>query len=405
MTTKHLLPFALGFMLAATSAHAAIEPGKPLPDSPAPTLTPAPAVVPPSPTVAASSYIMMDFETGDVLAQHNADQRLPMASLTKIMTSYVIASELKAGRISPEDQVEISPNAWAKNLKESSLMFVEVGKTVKAHDLHLGIIIQSGNDASIAMAEHIAGTEAGFADLMNQHAKRLGLTNTHFVNATGLDSDEHYSTAADLARLTRALIRDYPEEYAIYSHKDFTFNGIKQHNRNSLLWDTTLAVDGVKTGHTDKAGFCLVSSASKDGMRLIAVVMGTASELMRKQESKKLLNYGFRYYQNVSPFQNKELYSQRIYMGDKEELKMGIVDDVRITVPSAKLKNVTANFVVNPGLIAPITKGQVVGKIFIQLDGKDYRELPLLALEDIGEGGFVSRSLDWMRLKFQSLTH
>ncbi|MBI2379629.1 MAG: D-alanyl-D-alanine carboxypeptidase [Gammaproteobacteria bacterium] len=372
---------------------------------PAPTLTPDAVAIPPAPSVAGSAFILMDFETGDVLAENKADERMPMASLTKMMTSYVIASEIKAGRISDEDMVEISPNAWAKNLKESSLMFVEVGKTVKARDLHLGIIIQSGNDASIAMAEHVGGTESGFADLMNAHAKRLGMTNTHYVNATGLDSEEHYSTARDLAILARALIRDFPEEYTIYSQKEFSFNGIKQYNRNQLLWDTTMAVDGVKTGHTSKAGYCLVSSATKEGMRQIAVLMGTASELMRKQESKKLLNYGFRYYENVSPVKAGEtLHSQRIYMGDKDELAMGVLSEVKITIPTAKRKNMTANFQVDPGLTAPVAKGQTVGKIFIQIDGKDYRQLPLVALEDIAEGGLMSRAFDWLRLKFQSLS-
>lgn len=406
MTKNRLLPSALGFLLAiSTPIHAADQTVPTLSPPPAPALTPDPVVVPPAPSVAGSSYILMDYETGDILAQNKADERMPMASLTKMMTSYVIASELKAGRISDEDMVEISPNAWAKNLGGSSLMFVEVGKTVKARDLHLGIIIQSGNDSSIAMAEHVGGTESGFADLMNQHAKRLGMNNTHYVNATGLDGEDHYSTAHDLAILARALVRDYPEEYKIYSQKEMTFNGIKQYNRNSLLWDTTLAVDGVKTGHTDKAGYCLVSSATKDQTRLISVVMGTASELMRKQESKKLLNYGFRHYENVTPVKAGEaLHTQRIYMGDKDELKMGVLSEPRITIPTAKRKTMSANFVVNPGLSAPIAKGQEVGQIFIQLDGKDYRQLPLVALEDVAEGGLVSRGIDWLRLKFQSLT-
>lgn len=405
MITPRLLPAALGLLLAVSANVQAVDSAVPTLSPPTPSVTPDPVVIPPAPAVAGSAYILMDFETGDVLAENHADKRMPMASLTKMMTSYVIASEIKAGRISEDDMVEISPNAWAKNLKESSLMFVEVGKTVKARDLHLGIIIQSGNDASIAMAEHVGGTESGFAELMNAHAKRLGMANSHYVNATGLDDPEHYSTAKDLAILARALIRDYPEEYKIYSQKDFTFNGIKQYNRNQLLWDSSLAVDGIKTGHTSQAGYCLVSSATKEGMRLVTVVMGTASELMRKQESKKLLNYGFRYYENVSPVKAGEaLHTQRIYMGDKDELKMGVLSEPRITIPSAKRKNMTANFAVNPGLAAPIAKGQEVGKIFIQIDGKDYRRLPLVALEDVAEGGMFSQAVDWLRLKFQSLS-
>lgn len=405
MTANRLLPTALGLLLAIASNVHAADTATPTLSPPTPTVSAEPSVVAPAPTIAAKAYVLMDYETGDILASSNPDERMPMASLTKMMTSYVIASEIKAGRISDEDMVEISPNAWAKNLEGSSLMFVEMGKTVKARDLHHGIIIQSGNDSSIAMAEHVGGTESGFADLMNQHAKRLGMVNTHYMNATGLDHDDHYSTAHDLAILARALIRDFPEEYKIYSQKEMVYNGIKQYNRNSLLWDTTLAVDGVKTGHTDKAGYCLVSSATKDGMRLIGVVMGTASELMRKQESKKLLNYGFRYFENVTPVKAGEtLHTQRIFMGDKDELKMGVLNEVRISIPIAKRKTMTANFVVNPGLTAPIQKGQEVGKIFIQLDGKDFRQLPLVALEDVGEGGMLSRALDWLRLKFQSLT-
>lgn len=231
----------------------------------------------------------MDFTTGKVIAEGEADTKLAPASLTKMMTSYVIGTEINAGNIAPTDMVTISEKAWAKNFPESSKMFIEVGKQVSVDELNHGIIVQSGNDACVAMAEHIAGSESAFADLMNAHAEKIGMTNTHFINSHGLDTDEHYTTPRDMATLGAALIRDVPDEYALYKEKSFTYNGIKQYNRNSLLWDESLDVDGIKTGHTSDAGYSLVTSATKNDMRLIAVVMGTSSERARKVESKNCL--------------------------------------------------------------------------------------------------------------------
>ncbi|MFT5234947.1 MAG: D-alanyl-D-alanine carboxypeptidase (penicillin-binding protein 5/6), partial [Shewanella sp.] len=262
----------------------------------------APVVTPNAPTVAAKAFILMDYNTGQIIAEKNAYESLNPASLTKMMTSYVIGHEIKVGNISPDDQVTISNKAWSKNFPDSSKMFIEVGKQVSVDDLNHGIIIQSGNDACVAMAEHIAGTEDGFVDLMNSWAIQLGMKDSYFENSHGLDSDNHKSTAYDMAILGAALIRDVPDEYAVYNKKSFTFNGIKQYNRNGLLWDKSLNVDGIKTGHTSGAGYNLVTSATKDGMRLIAVVMGTKSEAARKAESKKILNYGFRFFETITPY-------------------------------------------------------------------------------------------------------
>lgn len=253
------------------------------------TVQAAPVVTPDAPKVAAKAFVLMDYHTGQIIAEENAYESLNPASLTKMMTSYVIGHEIKVGNISPEDQVTISKKAWSKNFPDSSKMFIEVGKQVSVDDLNRGIIIQSGNDACVAMAEHIAGTEDGFVDLMNSWAKQLGMPDSYFENSHGLDSDNHKTTAYDMAILGAALIRDVPEEYRVYSEKSFTYNGIKQYNRNGLLWDKSMNVDGIKTGHTSGAGYNLVTSATKDGMRLITVVMGTASESARKAESKSYL--------------------------------------------------------------------------------------------------------------------
>jgi D-alanyl-D-alanine carboxypeptidase (penicillin-binding protein 5/6) len=270
-------------------------------------------LVPNPPVVNAKGYILIDFDTGKVLAEENADEQLNPASLTKMMTSYVIGREIQNGTISMDDMVTVSQKAWAKNFPESSKMFIEVGKEVSVADLNRGIIIQSGNDACVAMAEHVAGSEDQFAQLMNLYAEEIGLNSSHFVNSHGLTADGHMTTARDMANLGIALIRDVPEEYAIYQEKSFTFNGISQLNRNSLLWDKSLNVDGIKTGHTDAAGFSLVSSATKGDMRLVAVVMGASSERARKVESKKLLNYGFRFYETLTAYEaGTEFAKQRI---------------------------------------------------------------------------------------------
>ncbi|MCS4307996.1 D-alanyl-D-alanine carboxypeptidase (penicillin-binding protein 5/6) [Rheinheimera pacifica] len=358
-------------------------------------------VIPQAPEVAAKGHILIDFDTGKVLSEHNADMSLAPASLTKMMTSYVIGTELKNGNITNEDMVTISENAWAKNFPGSSLMFIEVGTKVSVADLNKGIIIQSGNDACVALAEHIAGSESAFVDLMNAHAQRLGMTNSRFGNSHGLPSAENYSTPRDMAKLSAALIRDVPDEYAIYAEKEFTYNNIKQYNRNSLLWDRSLEVDGIKTGHTSEAGFSLITSATRDGMRLVSVVMGTNSERARQAENKKLLTYGFRFFETFSPYQAGEKFAeQRIWQGEKENIQLGILQSAQVTIPRGQRKNLQADFTLNQQLLAPITKGQQVGTIYLKLNGEDIATYPLVALEDVAKGGFFSRMIDYIKMQF-----
>lgn len=359
-----------------------------------------PTIIPSAPTLGARAYLLMDYNSGQVIVQQNKDERLHPASLTKIMTSYVVAHELAQGNIKLSDQVTISEAAWAKKFADSSLMFIEVGKAVSVDDLHHGIIIQSGNDASVAVAEHIAGSEDAFAQLMNHHVKELGLANTHFVNSTGLPDPKHYASAYDLALLARALIQQFPEIYKSYSQKEFTYNRIKQHNRNALLWEEGLGVDGVKTGHTSEAGYCLVSSAVKDGMRLIAVVMGSKSELARKQESKTLLNYGFRYYETIKSLQaGASLAEQRVWKGDITTLKAGVASDVYLTVPRGKAGQIETSFNIQQPLQAPISKGQAVGTVSFKLEGKDVHSVPLIALDEVQEGNWWRRTRDSIEMK------
>ncbi|WP_340678163.1 serine hydrolase [Paraglaciecola sp.] len=357
-------------------------------------------VIPPAPGIAAKGFILMDYQTGKVIAEQNADILLPPASLTKMMTSYVIGRELVIGNIKDTDLVTISENAWAKNFPDSSVMFIEVGKQISVADLNRGIIVQSGNDACVAMAEHIAGSEDAFANMMNMHAERLGMTSTHFVNSHGLHDADHYTTPRDMAILAKALIRDVPHEYAIYSEKEFTFNDIKQYNRNGLLWDKSLNVDGVKTGHTSDAGYSLVTSATQDDMRLISVVMGTASERARKEENKKLLKYGFRFFETITPYKaGASFVTQRIFMGDKDTVDLGILQDTPITIPRGQSKKLEANFKLDKNLQAPLAKGEVVGTLYLQIDGQDVAEYPLVTLQEVNEGGIFDRMVDYVKLK------
>jgi D-alanyl-D-alanine carboxypeptidase (penicillin-binding protein 5/6) len=357
-------------------------------------------LVPNPPVVNAKGYILIDFDTGKVLAEENADEQLNPASLTKMMTSYVIGREIQNGTISMDDMVTVSQKAWAKNFPESSKMFIEVGKEVSVADLNRGIIIQSGNDACVAMAEHVAGSEDQFAQLMNLYAEEIGLNSSHFVNSHGLTADGHMTTARDMANLGIALIRDVPEEYAIYQEKSFTFNGISQLNRNSLLWDKSLNVDGIKTGHTDAAGFSLVSSATKGDMRLVAVVMGASSERARKVESKKLLNYGFRFYETLTAYEaGTEFAKQRIYMGDKDEVRLGINQSTPITIPRGYREKLSAQFTLDKELQAPINKGEVVGTLTLKIEDEVISEYPLVSLDQINEGGFFKKLKDYAKQK------
>ncbi|MBM7455123.1 D-alanyl-D-alanine carboxypeptidase (penicillin-binding protein 5/6) [Oceanisphaera litoralis] len=361
-------------------------------------------MIPEPPAIAAKSYVLMDYASGQVLVSHQADETLPPASLTKMMTSYILGQALQEGKVKRDDLVTISEAAWAQNFPGSSVMFLEVGKQVSIDQLNRGIIIQSGNDATVAVAEHLAGSVNSFADLMNGWAARLGMTNSHFVTPHGLHSDEMYTTAYDMALLGQALIRDVPEEYKIYAEKSFTYNGITQHNRNSLLWDQSLNVDGIKTGHVSAVGYNLVSSATKEDMRLIAVVMGAANERMRASESKKLLTYGFRFYQTLTPYQaGSKLMDQRIWMGDRDTVALGVDKTVAVTIPRGQAQSLEADFTLDKALKAPLAKGEQVGTLHLKLDGKDVMTMPLVALEEVEQGGIFSRLIDYIKLLVQDL--
>ena len=359
-----------------------------------------PIVVPSPPAVAASSYLLIDAETGKVLAENNSRQSVPPASLTKILTAYIAEIEIEAGRISLSDEVPISVNAWQT---PGSRMFVREGTTVSLDMLLRGIIIQSGNDASVAVAEHVAGSESAFADMMNKQAELLGMTGSHFMNGTGLPDDEHYTSAWDLSLLTRALIARFPEHYALYSERSFLFNDIEQPNRNRLLWrDKT--VDGVKTGHTEAAGYCLVASAVRDNMRLISVVMGTDSEEARMRESQKLLAYGFRY------FETQELYAAgvplktaQLWYGEESTIELGVADSVRLTVPRGQYENLKAELEVARVIEAPISAGDPFGELVLTLGEEVVYRTPLVALQDAEEAGLFGRMADALTLFFTNL--
>ncbi|MDN3652572.1 serine hydrolase [Thalassotalea ponticola] len=368
------------------------------------TLASAKTIIPDPPQINAEGFILIDHVTGHVIAEGNADIQLEPASLTKMMTSYIIGREIQSGNISNDDKVLISENAWAKNYPDSSKMFIEVGTEVPVSLLNQGIIVASGNDACVAMAEHIAGSEGAFADMMNAYAQQLGMNGSHFENSHGLSGTEHYTTPRDMATLASALIDDVPEEYAIYKQKSFTYNNIKQYNRNSLLWDKSLNVDGLKTGHHSKAGYNLVTSATKGDMRLVTVVMGTDSEQARKIESKKLLNYGFRFFETITPYSAGESFAtNRVWMGDIEEVDLGILSDVAITIPRGQQKNLEAKVTLDRQLTAPLAKGDVVGTVSLQLNGDEVANYPLVTLQEVNEGSIFSRLLDYIMLLFKNL--
>lgn len=353
------------------------------------------------PQIEAKSYVLMDYNSGKILASEKPDERLDPASLTKIMSSYVVGQAIKEGRMSPDDMVIVGRNAWATGnpvLKGSSLMFLKPGDQVKVIDLNRGMVIQSGNDASIALAEHVAGSQETFVDLMNSYAKNLGLTNTHFKTVHGLDSDGQFTTAKDMALLTAAMIRDVPSEYEIHKEKEFSFNNIRQPNRNRLLWNKNMNVDGVKTGHTNGAGYNLVSSATEGDMRLIAVVLGTPSDKVRFAESEKLLGWGFRFFETVTPVkEGTPLTTQKVWYGDKGEVALGVANDASITIPKGELKNLKASFTLtNPVLEAPLTQNQVVGTVNFLLNDEVIEQRPLVVKEAVEEGGFFSRIWDFV---------
>jgi len=360
---------------------------------------------PAAPGIDAKAWILMDYASGKVLTESSADQRLDPASLTKMMTSYVVGQAIKAGKIKPDDMVTVGQDAWATGnpkLRGSSLMFLKPGDRIPVHELNKGIVIQSGNDACIALADYVAGSQDSFIGLMNNYVKAMGLQNTHFMTVHGLDAEGQYSTARDMALIAQALIRDVPEEYALNKEKEFTFNKIRQINRNRLLWSTNLKVDGVKTGHTSGAGNNLVASATEGDMRLISVVLGTASDAIRFRESEKLLTWGFRFFETITPIKADAPFAQqRVWFGDRSQVNLGVAKDAALTIPKGQMKNLKASYkLTTPQLEAPLKKNQVVGTIDFQLDGKTIEQRPLVVMQDVQEGGFFSRMFDFVMMKF-----
>ncbi len=346
---------------------------------------------PAAPELAANSYILTDFNSGHVLVESNPDMQVGPASITKLMTGYVVFAELASGNIKLGDAVNISENAWRT---VGSRMFIEPGMDVTVEQLIKGMVIQSGNDASVALAEHLAGTEKAFADLMNQYAEQMGLTNSHFMNATGLPQEGHHVTARDVATLSTALIAGFPEYYRWYSEKEYSFNKIRQHNRNNLLWRDP-AVDGLKTGYTQAAGYCLAASAKRDGMRLISVVLGSGSESSRVSESQSLLGYGFRYFETVQLYKaGQELALGKVWKGTQEQIALGIHEDLFVTIPRGRYDELDAKVEMRPELIAPLTKGEQVGQVMIRLENLEIVSRGLIVLEPVSEAGFFGRTWD-----------
>jgi len=364
------------------------------------TVSAAPSVIPAMPELAAKSYVLLDAASGKVLVENNGDERLPPASLTKLMTAYIATKEIQSGQIAEQDMVTISEKAWRTG---GSRMFIDVGKQVSVDDLLHGIIIQSGNDASVALSEHIAGSEEAFSGMMNTAASRLQLDNTHFMNATGLPAEEHYSSAHDMAKLARAIIYEDPEHYAIYAQKEFLWNGIKQPNRNLLLWrDKT--VDGLKTGHTDEAGYCLVASAVRDDMRLISAVFGASSEAARAAETQKLLTYGFRFFETKTFYKKgAELAESKVWKGQSSQVKVGLADDLTLTLPRGQISKMAATMVLDESVVAPVKQGDRLGVVEVRLGDEVLHTADLVALHNVEEGGFFTRMLDAIRMFFYSL--
>ena len=352
----------------------------------------------PAPQLGAKSHILVDYLTSSVLSEHNANERLEPASLTKIMTVYVAGHALQSGLIALDDEIKVSEKAWRM---EGSRMFIEAGKRVSVDDLLQGVIVQSGNDASVALAEHISGTEDVFASVMTYHARKLGMTNSNFTNSTGLPDLDTYTTAKDMAVLSSALIREFPKLYARFDIQEFTYNNIRQSNRNRLLFLDESA-DGLKTGHTEAAGYCLVSSAERDGVRLISAVMGAKSDTERTEASLTLINYGYRFFETRELYRDSEVITTlKIWKGAAEKIDLGPSDTVFVTIPRGRHDDLKATANVDAPLIAPIRKGQTLGRMVISLDGEQLAAVPLLALDDIDTGSFFVRLYDNVMLIFE----
>jgi D-alanyl-D-alanine carboxypeptidase (penicillin-binding protein 5/6) len=385
MRLTFALCLALAFLQAPLPAFA---------QAPSAALPPVPA----APAVAARAYILLDFNSGDVLAEDAADTPMDPASITKLMTAYAVFSELRKGAMALEDMVTVSERAWRTG---GSRMFIEVGTRVSVGDLIRGMIIQSGNDASVALAEHTAGTEAAFAELMNEYARRLGMRNTNFRNATGLPAENHYSSARDIALLAAAIIREFPEFYSLYSEREFTYNSITQRNRNRMLWRDP-SVDGIKTGMTDAAGYCLVSSAMRDDMRLISVLLGTASDKVRADATQALLNWGFRFYESHRVYAaGQPVTTARVWKGEVEEVALGLREDLWLTLPRGRYELLDASLELQAPLLAPLASEQPVGRMRLRLEGESLAEPELYPLADVAEGGLLRRALHSVQLWFE----
>ena len=351
--------------------------------------------IPEPPNINAVGYILIDMHSGHVIAKNNANERMEPASLTKMMTSYLVAKAIKEGKASLTDEVKISKKAWKM---KGSRMFVEVGKKIPLEKLLIGMVVQSGNDATIALVEHIAGDEESFVKLMNETAQKMGLGDTHFVNATGWPHEDHYSTPRDMTVLGMNLIRDFPEHYEYYSRKEYTYNKIKQFNRNQLLWKDD-SVDGIKTGHTESAGYCLVASAKRGNMRLISTVLGTKSKAARTTESQKLLTYGFRFFETHKLYSsNDRLTDVKIWKGEAETLPLGILEDLFITIPRGQYDKLDANMSINATIVAPVNIGSVYGSVNIMLGSQIVAKRDLVSLRTVGEGSFWHNLIDSVKL-------
>jgi D-alanyl-D-alanine carboxypeptidase (penicillin-binding protein 5/6) len=389
MQRRHLILLPLFMALAGVDAQQAPV------TIPAPVAAPA---VPAPPSGKAAAFVLQDYISGQIIAGENVDQRVDPASLTKMMTVYVAGEELAAGHIKLTDMVRVSEKAWRM---PGSRMFIEVNKEVSVDDLLKGVIIQSGNDASVALAEHISGSEEVFATLMNQAAARLGMLNSHFINSSGMPDEQHYSTARDLAMLAVALVRDHPELYAMHAQREFTYNNIVQRNRNQLLWQDP-TVDGIKTGHTQSAGYCLVASAQRDGRRLVSVVMGAESEKSRTAFSRALLDYGFRFYETHKLYAAGEhVTTARVWKGDSDQIAIGLEQDLYVTIPRGQFGSVEKRIALNEPIVAPVNAGEHLGTVSIRFAGNEIAQRPLIARTSVIRGGLLSRMVDGVMLMWK----
>jgi len=409
MSASRFLPFALAAFVAGAAIAQTPTPA-PVPAAPA-AAAPAPAPTPPAPVPqGAKAWILMDYISGQVLAGDNIDEPLEPASITKVMTSYVVAAEMAAGRVSADDPVRISENAWRSGGAgtDGSYSALAVNSEVKLDDVLHGLVIQSGNDAAIALAEHVGGSEAAFVDLMNGYAQKLGMTHSHFENAHGLSAPGHVMTARDIATLSRALIGNFPDHYALYKIKEFTYGGIQQWNRNGLLWKDA-SVDGLKTGHTSAAGYCLAASALRGDQRLISVVLGIDTDnrnegfRLREEGNLALLNWGFRFFETHSVYAaGTRVADQKIWRGAADNVELGVAEPLLVTLPRGRYADLKPSMEVPRQLSAPIAKGQAIGTVRLSLDGEVVAERPLVALADVEEGGFFKRMSDDFWLWWES---